>query len=97
MLALVPATLAQDIALPRPPYRPFIDPFELHQWWWLMLVPLSLFIAIVYKAVRVKSMDRYWSQVLMMTVQIILGMVALAAASYWLVLHFAKFIAERAT
>ena len=89
-------TLAQAAALPRPPFRPFIDPLELHQWWWLLLIPMAFGVAVVYKAVRVKTMDKYWQQVAIMTVQIVLGMVALAAASYWLVMHFAQFIAERA-
>jgi hypothetical protein len=96
IFASLPTTLAQAAAFPRPPYRPFIDPLELHQWWWLLLIPMSFGVAVVYKAVRVKTMDKYWQQVLIMTIQIVLGMLALAAASYWLVMHFAQFIAERA-
>lgn len=89
-------TLAQTFSpLPRPPYRPFIDPLELHDWWWVLIIPMSLFVSIAYKAVRLKTMDKFAQQSLLMTAQIILGMLALAGASYWLVLHFAKFIAER--
>lgn len=90
-------SLAQTNAVfARPPYRPFIDPLELHQWWFLMLIPMSFGVALVYKAVRLTSLERFWYQVLLMTAQIILGMLLLAAASYWLVMIFARFIAERA-
>ena len=78
-------TLADGAALP--PYRPFIDPLEVHGWWWAMLLPMAIGIAVVYKAVRVKGpeMRGYWLGVVRMTVEIVLGMVLLAAATYFLV------------
>jgi hypothetical protein len=63
-------------------YRPFIDPLNLHDVWWALLVPLSLGIAIAYKAVRTRDMGMYWRQVAIMTVQIVVAMVLLAVASY---------------
>lgn len=63
-------------------WRPFIDPLDLHGMWFLFLIPLSLGIAVVYKAVRLRSMDRYWQNVAVMTGQIIVGMIALGALSY---------------
>ncbi len=63
-------------------WRPFIDPLDLHGMWFLFLIPLSLGIAVVYKAVRLRSMDRYWQNVVVMTGQIIVGMIALGALSY---------------
>lgn len=78
------------------PYRPFIDPLELHGAWWLLLIPMSLGVAVVYKAVRLATLERYWQQVLMMTLQIIITMIVLAAASYVLVLVYVRLIAERA-
>mgnify|MGYP003387484363 FL=1 len=62
-------------------HRFFIDPINAHQWWWALLVPLAFFISVAYKAVRLTSMGHYWRQVGMMTVQILLGLVGLAALS----------------
>jgi hypothetical protein len=80
----------------RPPYRPFIDPLEVHGWWWWMLVPMALGIAVVYKAVRVLKQDTPWSvylrEVGSMMAQVILGMVLLVAASYVLVEVYVRWI-----
>lgn len=65
-------------------YTPFLDPLNLHNAWWLTLVPLAFGIAVVYKAIRVKSFKGYWAQVLMMTVQIILGIIAISAGLFLL-------------
>ena len=77
------------------PYRPFIDPLDLRGWWWVLLFPMALGVAVVYKAVRLHTLERYWRQVGLMTLQIVLGMVMLAAGSYGLVLVYVRFIAER--
>lgn len=108
LLANFPASAhaAEAVAtLPSMPYRPFIDPLDLHRLlgparilddaWLVLLIPMALGISIAYKAARVKTMDRYWSQVALLTTQIVLGMTALAVTSYLLVLIYAKFIAER--
>lgn len=95
MLSLaVPADTAE--AWPMPPYRPFIDPLELHQWWFLLLIPMALLVAMSYKAIRLQTLEHYWRHVLLMSAQIVLGMMALGAATYLLVFWFARFIAERA-
>jgi hypothetical protein len=70
------------------PYRPFIDPIDAQSYWFALLIPLALGIAIAYKAVRMPDMNGYPRQVLFMTVQIILGMVALALAFYLFVLVY---------
>ena len=58
---------------------PFIEPLNLfHEWWYLLLVPLSLGISIVYKGVRMKVLAGFWRETTIMTVQIVLAMVALA-------------------
>jgi hypothetical protein len=77
-------------------YRPFLDPLNLHDVWWLLLVPLSLGIAVVYKAVRMRTIEwrAYWGQVALMTGQIVVGMLALAAFAYLLVMVYVRFIAE---
>ena len=60
-------------------YAPFLDPINaFQQWWYLLLIPLCFGIAMVYRALKMPSLDRYWQGVSMMTVQIVLAMVALA-------------------
>jgi hypothetical protein len=66
-------------------WRPFIDPIHAHDWWFLLLLPMAVFISIAYKAVRMPDLAGFWRQVAVMTVQIILGMLALAVAFYLLV------------
>jgi hypothetical protein len=61
-------------------YIPFLHPVNaLQGTWYLLLLPMAFGIAVIYKALRVRRMERYWSQVSLMTVQIVLAMVALAA------------------
>lgn len=69
-------------------WRPFLDPLDLHTLWWLTLIPMALFVAMAYKAVRLPELDDYWRSVAVMTVQIILAMIALAAALH-LIIEFA--------
>lgn len=76
-------------------YRPFLDPLDVHNIWWLFLAPFAFGIAMVYKAVRLRTLGRYWLHVLMMTVQIIFGMIALAVASYLFVEVYVRFIVDR--
>jgi hypothetical protein len=68
-------------------YTPFIDPINVHSTWFWMLIPLSLGVSIVYKALRVGDMKQYPKQVLAMTTQIVIVMVALGIASYVLIQH----------
>lgn len=67
-------------------WRPFLDPLDAHKVWYLFLLPLSLGISIAYKAVRVVDMRTYWKDVAVMTTQIVLAMIALAIASYVIIL-----------
>jgi hypothetical protein len=58
---------------------PFIHPMNiLHQWWWLLIVPLSFGIAVIYKAVRMNTLQGFWRGTFMLTLQIVLAMIALA-------------------
>ncbi len=77
-------------------WRPFLEPISVHEHWWVFLAPLALGISIVWKAVRLGTLEHYWRQVAMMTVQIIVGMVVLAAFSYVFVEVYVRFIADRA-
>lgn len=78
------------------PYRPFLDPMPLAWFdlWWLYLIPLSFFVSFTYKAVRMHdwTLATFARQTLLMTVQIILGMIGLAIASYLLVEIFVPWV-----
>lgn len=90
------ASGALGAAHPKPPLRPFIDPIELHQWWFVLLIPMAFFVAMIYKAVRLQSIERYWWHVCVMTLQIVLGMIGLGAATWFVVFVVARTVAERA-
>lgn len=58
----------------------FIDPIRAHDQWFLMIVPIVIFIAIGYKAVRTRRMQHYWREVLVFILQVLGGMVLLTIA-----------------
>jgi hypothetical protein len=74
-------------------YRPFIDPVDAHGLWYLLLIPLALGVSAAYKAVRVADLRDFPRAVLVMTAQIVLGMIALGFASYL----FVQFVVPRLT
>ena len=60
-------------------YIPFLEPIEFfQQWWYVLLLPLSFGISVIYKALRMGSLRGFWRQVAVMTTQIVVGMIALA-------------------
>ncbi len=71
------------------PWRPFLDPMpqEWFDHWWLFVIPLSVLVAVIYKAVRIYDFTpaRYARGVATMSLQILLGLAGLAAASFLLV------------
>ena len=76
-------------------YIPFIDPIHADRWWYLFLIPMSLGISMAYKAVRIPDLREFPRQVLIMTVQIVVAMIALGAASYLFVQHIVPLIAPK--
>ena len=67
-------------------YVPFLDPIHgLQGVWYLLLLPLAFGISLIYRAVRVRTFERFWQGVGVMTLQIVLAMVALAVALILLV------------
>ena len=74
-----------DAALITLALRPFVEPLDLHEWWWFTLLPLSVLVSMAYKAVRLADMRRFWSQVALLTTQIVLAMLAIAAGFFVLV------------
>ncbi len=73
-------------------WRPFVDPINAHRSWYLLLIPMAILITMVYKAVRLPELDRYWRQVAVMSVQIVLGIIALGAAIYLFIQFIAPLI-----
>ena len=60
---------------------PFIRPMNVfHDWWYLLIVPLALGISLIYKALRMSDLDRYWWSVATMTIHIVVGMIGLGLA-----------------
>ncbi|HCT44145.1 MAG: hypothetical protein CMJ35_03440 [Phycisphaerae bacterium] len=62
-------------------YTPFIDALPLHEAWFLLIVPMTIFLAIGYKAVRCSNMKHYPKEVVIFIVQI-LGVMALLAIGF---------------
>lgn len=61
-------------------WTPFVQPVnDASHWWWLLVVPMCAGISVVWKAIRLPVLDRYWREVAFMTGQLLAGMVALAA------------------
>jgi hypothetical protein len=76
-------------------YTPFIDPINIHQYWYLFLFPLALGVSVAYKAVRIPDIKLLPRHALTMTAQIVLAMIALGAASYLFVQHIVPLIAPK--
>lgn len=61
-------------------YTPFIDAISVHEYWYLLIVPMAIFLAIGYKSVRCSNMKKFPRAVLVFTVQILGGLLLLAIA-----------------
>lgn len=67
-------------------WMPFVQPLPgVIHWWWLLVMPMVAGVSVVWKAVRLRSLDRFWREVGFMTAQILLGMIALSAGLMLLV------------
>lgn len=66
-------------------YRPFIDPLNVQDVWFLLLLPLSFGVAMTYKAIRVETAGEYWRKVIIMTAQLVLGIVVAGLVLYGIV------------
>ncbi|MCC6952428.1 MAG: hypothetical protein IT433_13415 [Phycisphaerales bacterium] len=73
-------------------WRPFLDPLDLHQHWYLLIFPMALLVSLSYKAVRVESLRELPKQTLVMAVQIVLAMIALGFAAWMLVQYVAPMV-----
>jgi len=62
-------------------YIPFLDPISaFHEWWFVLLIPLSFGISVIYRALKLPSLEHYWRSVISMTAQIVLFMLGLGIA-----------------
>ena len=76
-------------------WRPFIDPIGVtSEFWWALLVPLAFGVAVAYKAVRIEDLKHYWTQVLIMTVQIVVAIVGLGLATYLFLEVYVRLLAH---
>ena len=57
----------------------FINPIQIGDWWYWLLVPLSAGIAVVYKALKVRHVRQVPLSAAVLTVTILAGMAAAAA------------------
>lgn len=59
-------------------WKPFIGPIpHPGPLWWLLMIPLIVAVSMIWKAVRLPSLDRYWLAVAIMTLQVLAGVAAL--------------------
>jgi len=62
-------------------YIPFLDPINaFHDWWFVLLIPMSFGISVIYRALKLPTLEHYWRAVMTMTIQIVLAMAALGIA-----------------
>ena len=66
-------------------YTPFIDAMSIHDQWYLLIIPMVIFVAIGYKAVRVSDLKDFPRQVFVFVVQV-LGVMAVLAIAFTLII-----------
>ena len=60
--------------------RPFLQPMPVWDYWYLLLLPLCLVVAVVYKAIKCNSMKKMPKEALAITVWILVSFAAAGAA-----------------
>jgi len=73
---------------------PLIDPMDIHDLAWVTIVPLTLFVAIAYKSVRVPEATprALIRQSLLMWVQTLAGMALLGAGIHVFLTYIVPFL-----
>lgn len=61
-------------------YTPFIDAVAMHEHWYLLIIPMAIFLAIGYKSVRCGDMSHFLREVIVFTIQVLGGLLLLAIA-----------------
>jgi uncharacterized membrane protein YedE/YeeE len=68
-------------------WTPFLQPAPgVDRWWWMLVIPMALGIAMSYKAIRTKDLRDYPRDVLRMSVQIVAAVVGIAIGLYLVVI-----------
>jgi uncharacterized protein HemY len=68
-------------------WTPFLQPAPgVERWWWMLVLPMALGIAMSYKAIRTKDLRDYPRDVLRMSVQVVAAVVGIALGLYLLVI-----------
>jgi hypothetical protein len=68
-------------------WTPFLQPAPgVQQWWWLLIVPMALGVALAYKAIRTNDLADYPREVVSMTLQIIAAVAGIAIGLHLLVI-----------
>ncbi len=76
------ASLAQVLA-----WTPLLQPAPgAEHWWWMLVVPMAVGIAMSYKAIRTKDLRDWPRDVLRMSVQVLVAVVGIAVGLYLLVI-----------
>ena len=69
-------------------YRPFLEPLPMHDHWLLLMPPLALAIALVYKTIKIDDLEQLPRQALVLTAQILIFM-TVAAGVLWAITELA--------
>jgi hypothetical protein len=70
--------------------RPFLQPLPVWNYWYLLLLPLCISVAIVYKAIKCRSMSEVPRQAASILMWILISFAAAAAALAGLVKALAR-------
>jgi hypothetical protein len=79
-------------------WRPFLDPLpDIEAFWYVFLLPLSFFLAMAYKGVRLTEFTPalYWREVVRMTLQVTLAIAALGLLTMLLVMVAVPLLSPR--
>ena len=66
-------------------YRLFLTPLPVWNYWYLLMLPLCMGVAIVYKALRIDTAGRLWREAAVIWLWILASMAAGAAILWALV------------
>lgn len=68
-------------------WTPFLQPAPgVQHWWWLLVVPMALGVAMAYKAIRVQELSQWPLAVAKMTLQVVAAVIGIAVGLYLLVI-----------
>ncbi len=66
-----------------PAFRPFLDPVPIDPYWMVMLLPMVIAIAVVYKTIKTDRLEKIPREAAVLAAQIVAFMV-MAAAALWM-------------